>query len=86
MINTHKPSILGITSFLLSLAGFTVLPVIGSLAGILVGNLALSTAAVSQPANRDGFARAGIYLGWIALILAGTCLLVAAISAAPFLR
>ena len=78
--NTEKRSYLGITSLLLSLAGFTILPVVGSIAAILTGNTALK-----EPAGEnDGFAKAGVFLGWLNLVLCVILAVVAVLSMVIF--
>jgi len=74
--NIQKRSYLGITSLLLSLAGFTILPVVGSIAAILTGG-----AALKEPAGQDdSFAKAGIFLGWLNLVLCVVLTVVAVLS------
>lgn len=70
-MQTAKTHPLAFVSLALSLAGFTVLPLIGSVAGIITGNMALREIASAPQQYRDeGIAKAGVILGWINVGLA----------------
>lgn len=77
-----KTSPLAVASFILSLAGFTLLPWLGSIFAVITGKLALSEIR-SNPDRYDGegLARAAVTLGWLGTI----GLLVIALLAALFL-
>ncbi|MFU8771599.1 MAG: DUF4190 domain-containing protein [Anaerolineales bacterium] len=70
-IQVRKTHGLAIASLVLSILGFTFLPVLGSIFGIITGKLALKEIqAAPQMYNGEGLARAGIVIGWIVIGLA----------------
>jgi hypothetical protein len=59
---------LAILSLITSILGFFLLPIVGSIAGIVSGNIALSQyKLLTQPNGNEGLAKAGVILGWIGL-------------------
>ena len=59
---------LAILSLIASILGFFLLPIVGSIAGIVSGNMAISQyKLLAQPNGNEGLARAGVILGWIGL-------------------
>ena len=78
--NVPPTSTLAIISLIAGILGFTVFPVIGSIAAILTGYAARKeTRAVPPLAGGDGLATAGIIMGWIQVGLAviGSCCFIA---------
>ncbi len=72
--NIYQPQthILAIASLVLSILGLLpILPLVGSIAGIVTGYIARSEIR-KQPVQYlgDGYAKAGIILGWIGIALA----------------
>lgn len=62
---------LAIISLIASIAGLTVLPTVGSIAGLIMGYIAKRQIAESRGAmSGDGLAKAGIIIGWIGIIIA----------------
>lgn len=68
--NTLKTNSLAIASLVLSIGGFSFLPLIGSIAGIVTGYRARDSIR-QNPAiyNGEGIAKVGIILGWIGTVL-----------------
>jgi hypothetical protein len=68
---------LAILSLVSSILGFFLLPIVGSIAAVVAGNIALNqykdlvqannNQGLLQPNNNQGMARAGVILGWIGL-------------------
>ncbi len=59
---------LAILSLVTGILGFFMLPIVGSIAAIVSGNMALNQfKLLAQPNGSEGLARAGIILGWIGL-------------------
>ncbi len=68
--STYKTNPLAIASLVLSTGGFSFLPLIGSIAGIVTGLIARrEIAAKPDTYDGNGLATAGIILGWIGVIL-----------------
>lgn len=72
--------VLAIVSFLLSLAGYSFLPFLGSVGAIVTGKMATAD-MYAHPGEYRGelLARLGIWLGWLALIL-GAAIFIAALT------
>ena len=69
--NVLPTSTLAIISLIAAILGFTVFPLIGSIAAILTGYAARKeTRAVPPLVGGDGLATAGIIMGWIQVGLA----------------
>jgi dihydroorotate dehydrogenase len=87
VLNKQSTHSLAVISLVLSILGFMpVLPVIGSIAGIITGYIARRNIA-ANPAfySGDGLAKAGIVLGWIGvallvLVVAGLVLFMAPLT------
>lgn len=79
-----KTSPLAIASIIFSIAGFTILPWLGSVFAIITGKLALSEIR-SRPDRfeGEGLARAGVTLGWIGTIGIFVLAVLAVIFLAP---
>ena len=61
-------STLAIISLIMGIAGFSFLPLLGSIAALITGYMARKeTRAVPPTAGGDGLATAGIVMGWIQL-------------------
>ena len=60
---------LAIASLVLGIVGLTVLPLVASIAAIIVGYSARGAIRRDPMLGGDGYATAGIVLGWIALAL-----------------
>jgi hypothetical protein len=78
--NVLPTSTLAIISLIAAILGFTVFPLIGSIAAILTGYAARrETRAVPPLVGGDGLATAGIIMGWIqvALGVVGLCCFIA---------
>ncbi len=59
---------LAILSLVTGILGFFMLPIVGSIAAIVSGSMALNQfKLLAQPNGSEGLARAGIILGWIGL-------------------
>jgi hypothetical protein len=59
---------LAVLSLVSSILGFFLLPIVGSIAAVVSGNIALNQyKELTQPVNNQGMARAGVILGWIGL-------------------
>ena len=65
---------LAIASLILSISSFIVLPVIGSIAGVICGHIARSQLR-QRPGEGDGLALAGLIVGWIGIAVYGLFLL-----------
>ncbi|NOT04427.1 MAG: DUF4190 domain-containing protein [Anaerolineales bacterium] len=65
--NTNVPqtSTLAIISLIAGVLGFTMLPIIGSIAAILTGYAARKETRAVPPLGGDGLATAGIIMGWV---------------------
>jgi len=63
-----KTNVLALVSMIASIAGVTVLPVLGSLAGAIMGHIALRQIATTGEKGR-GMALTGVILGWVGLAL-----------------
>lgn len=79
-IYTPKRSYLGITSLLLSLAGFVILPISGAIIGIITGAIALNL----PPKMSDNYAKAGIILGGLYILICVTLVIITIISRAVY--
>lgn len=63
-------STLAIISLIMGIAGFSFLPLLGSIAAIITGYMARKeTRAIPPTAGGDGMATAGIVMGWIQIAL-----------------
>jgi hypothetical protein len=63
-------STLAIISVIMGIAGFSFLPLLGSIAALITGYMARKeTRAIPPTASGDGLATAGIIMGWIQLAL-----------------
>ncbi len=60
---------LAIASMVLGLCGFSVLPLVGSVAAVVLGHLARHRLAATG-GDGVGYARAGLWLGYVAIALA----------------
>ena len=59
---------LAILSLVTGILGFFMLPIVGSIAAIVSGNMALNQfKMLTEPNGSEGLARAGVILGWIGL-------------------
>jgi hypothetical protein len=66
---------MAILSLVSGILGFFLLPIVGPIAAIVAGNIALNQyKELAQPNNNEGLARAGVILGWIALAIWGLAL------------
>ncbi|MBN1953735.1 MAG: DUF4190 domain-containing protein [Anaerolineae bacterium] len=75
---------LAIVSLIASILGLTLLPTIGSIAGVIMGYMAKKQIEESRGAmGGEGMAKAGIIIGWIGIGLAvlGVCIALAIILA-----
>jgi hypothetical protein len=70
--------VLAIVSFILSLTGYSFLPFLGSVGAIVTGKMATAD-MYAHPGEYRGelLARLGIWLGWLALILAAAIFIAA---------
>jgi hypothetical protein len=74
--STLPSSTLAIVSLVSSILGFTFVPVIGGIVGLITGYLARNeTRSIPPKASGDGMATAGIIMGWVQIGLAvlGVC-------------
>jgi hypothetical protein len=71
VINKQSTHSLAVISLILSILGFMpVLPVIGSIAGIITGNIARRSITTNpEQWTGNGLAKAGVILGWIGVAL-----------------
>jgi len=84
-VRTTRTNTLAIVSLVASLAGLSVFPWLGSIIGIVTGNIARKEIAVSAGAEEgEGLAKAGVILGWIGALLPFVLLLIAALFFMPF--
>ncbi len=61
---------LAILSLITGILGLFILPIVGSIAAIVSGNIALNQfKLLTQPGGNEGLARAGVILGWIGLAI-----------------
>jgi hypothetical protein len=74
-MNSPQTSTLAIISLIAGILGFTMLPLIGSIAAIVTGYAARKETRAVPPLGGDGLATAGIIMGWvqIALGVVGFC-------------
>ncbi|GAA5030266.1 DUF4190 domain-containing protein [Microbacterium fluvii] len=63
-----KTNSLAIVSLIASIAGLTVIPLIGTIVGIITGHMSLSQLKTSGEGGR-GMALAGVIIGWVSLAL-----------------
>lgn len=82
--NTLKTNPLAIASLILSAGGFSFLPLIGSIAGIVTGRIALREIR-EKPDTYDGesLAKAGVILGWLGVVLPLIIILLAVLFMIP---
>lgn len=69
-------STMAIISLIMAIAGFSFLPLIGSIAALITGYLARKETNATPPtASGDGMAIAGIVMGWVqlGLTIIGLC-------------
>ncbi len=79
----RKYNVLSIVSLTMSLMGFSLLPFVGSIAGLITGYI--SRKEIHESPERyegEGLAKAGIILGWLGVILP---ILIFAVAIAFFL-
>ena len=72
-------STMAIVSLIAGIAGFSFLPVIGTIVALITGYMARNeTRAVPPAVSGDGLATAGIVMGWIqiGLFILGICLFI----------
>ncbi len=77
--NILPTSTMAIVSLIAGIAGFSFLPVIGTIVALITGYSARNeTRAVPPTASGDGLATAGIVMGWIqvGLFILGICLFI----------
>jgi len=77
--NILPTSTMAIVSLIAGIAGFSFLPVIGTIVALITGYSARNeTRAVPPTASGDGLATAGIVMGWIqvGLSILGVCLFI----------
>jgi hypothetical protein len=72
---------LAIASLVLGLCGFSVLPLVGSVAAVVLGHLARRRLAATG-GDGVGYARAGLWLGYLAIALATLLLVVVVVLVA----
>jgi uncharacterized membrane protein len=65
----QEVSVLAVGSLIASILGLTVLPTVGSLIGLVLGYVARAEIHRTERLTGDGYARAGIILGWIGVVL-----------------
>lgn len=78
-VNLLPTSTMAIVSLIAGIAGFSFLPVIGTIVALITGYSARNeTRAVPPKASGDGLATAGIIMGWIqvGLFILGICLFI----------
>lgn len=84
---TGQTNSLAVISLVMGLLGLSFLPLLGSIAAVIVGPMARKEIANSGGAQGgDGLATAGVVLGWIGIALGviGLCLAVLALLIALF--
>jgi hypothetical protein len=64
-MNSPQTSTLAIISLIAGILGFTMLPLIGSIAAIVTGYAARKETRAVPPLGGDGLATAGIIMGWV---------------------
>lgn len=70
VLRARDPNVLASFSLVTGILGFFLLPLSGSIAAIVSGNMALNQFRLgSQPGPNENLARAGAILGWIGLVL-----------------
>ena len=77
--NILPTSTMAIVSLIAGIAGFSFLPVIGTIVALITGYSARNeTRAVPPTASGDGLATAGIVMGWVqvGLSILGICLFI----------
>ncbi len=65
----QETSVLAIVSLVASILGLTAVPTVGSVIGLVLGYVARAEIRRSDALTGDGFATAGIVLGWIGVAL-----------------
>lgn len=85
--NTLKTNPLAVASLVLSISGFSLLPLIGSIVGLVTGYMARDDIR-QNPAvyNGEGLAKVGIILGWIGILLLVLMILLVVVSFMFFVR
>ncbi len=70
VLRDRDTNVLASFSLISGILGFFLLPISGSIAAIVSGNMALNRFRQgSQPGPNENLARAGVILGWIGLVL-----------------
>jgi len=76
-VRTTRTNSLAIVSLVSSLAGMSVFPWLGSIIGIITGNIARREIAANAGTEEgEGLAKAGVILGWIGALLPFAILLI----------
>lgn len=78
-VNLLPTSTMAIVSLIAGIAGFSFLPLIGTIVALITGYMARNeTRAVPPTASGDGLATAGIIMGWVqvGLSVLGICLFI----------
>lgn len=84
-VRTTRTNTLAIVSLVSSLAGLSVFPWLGSIIGIITGNIARREIAASAGAEEgEGLAKAGVILGWIGTLLPLLLLVLGVLFFLPF--
>ncbi|MRR31189.1 DUF4190 domain-containing protein [bacterium] len=84
-VRTTRTNTLAIVSLVSSLAGLSVFPWLGSIIGIITGNIARKEIATSAGAEEgEGLAKAGVILGWIGALLPLALLVLGVLFFLPF--
>mgnify|MGYP001079147627 CR=1 FL=1 len=65
----QEVSVLAIGSLIASILGLTALPTVGSLIGLVLGYVARGEIRSTEKLTGEGYATAGIILGWIGIVL-----------------
>jgi hypothetical protein len=85
-VNTNlKTNPMAIASLVLSAGGFSFLPLVGSIAGIITGNIARNEIREKPDLyNGESLAKVGIGLGWVGIILPFVLLALGLLFFIPF--
>lgn len=67
--NGQETSVLAIGSLITSILGLTALPTVGSVIGLVLGYVARREIRSTDRLTGEGYATAGIILGWIGVVL-----------------
>lgn len=79
-----RPDAFAIASLACAVASFIVIPIVGSILGVIFGRIALDRIAANPELGGEEMARAGVIVGWVGIALIGAVLVVVLMFVAAF--